>query len=141
MEKLKKLWKYLTSKEMILYILFGVLTTALNLGIYYVLTELAHSNKALAFFVAWVAGMLFAFLTNKKFVFESRARTGRALLYEFGTFAAGRLGTFAIGEVLIICFVQMLGQNNMLWKVITNLIEILGNWVVSKFITFKKKAD
>ncbi|MCH4240248.1 MAG: GtrA family protein [Oscillospiraceae bacterium] len=140
-EKIKEVWKYLTSKEMILYIVFGVFTTALNLAIYFVLTEAMHTDEALAYFIAWIIAMLFAFVTNKRYVFESKTKARKAVLFELGTFAAGRLMTFAVGEAMIIIFVQHLRQSNVIWKLITNVIEIAGNWLVSKFITFRKKTE
>lgn len=140
-EKLKAAWKYLTSREMILYIVFGVLTTALNLAIYFILTNIVKMDPSLAYFIAWLVAMLFAFVTNKKYVFESKAKKAKALLYEFATFTGGRLLTFAVGEVLITVFVKQLGQSNLIWKLITNVIEIVGNWLVSKLITFRKKTD
>lgn len=140
-ETIQKIWKYLTSKEMILYIVFGVLTTVINLVIYFVLTEVMAVNVSLAYFIAWVVAVAFAFITNKKFVFASKTKKSKAVLYELGTFVGGRLLTLAIGEILITIFVNMLGQSNIVWKIITNVIEIVVNWLISKMITFKKKAD
>ena len=140
-EKIKKIWKYLTSREMILYIVFGVLTTVLNLVIYFVMTEGMAQNESFSYFIAWVVAVAFAFVTNKKFVFSSKTKRAKAVLYELATFVGGRLLTFAIGEVLITVFVSMLGQSNVLWKILTNIIEIVVNWLFSKMITFRKKSD
>ncbi|MGI6284047.1 hypothetical protein, partial [Caproicibacterium lactatifermentans] len=71
----------------------------------------------------------------------SKARKLKAVLYELGTFTGGRLLTFAIGEILITVFVKQMGQSNLIWKLITNVIEIAGNWLISKLITFRKKTD
>lgn len=140
-EKIKKMWKYLTSREMILYIVFGVLTTVLNLVIYFVMTEGMAQNESFSYFIAWVVAVAFAFVTNKKFVFSSKTKRAKAVLYELATFVGGRLLTFAIGEILITVFVSMLAQSNVLWKILTNIIEIVVNWLVSKMITFRKKSD
>ncbi|WOC33136.1 MULTISPECIES: GtrA family protein [Caproicibacterium] len=140
-EKCKALWTYCTSKEMILYIVFGALTTGLNLAVYFLLTEALRMDVNLAYFLAWVVGMLFAFVTNKKYVFESKTKTWTAVLYELGTFTGGRVLTLVIGEILIKVFVKTLGQSNVLWKLISNVVEIVLNWMVSKLITFRKKAD
>ena len=140
-EKIKKIWKYLTSREMILYIVFGVLTTVLNLVIYFVMTEGMAQNESFSYFIAWVVAVAFAFVTNKKFVFSSKTKRAKAVLYELATFVGGRLLTFAIGEILITVFVSMLAQSNVLWKIFTNIIEIVVNWLVSKMITFRKKSD
>lgn len=137
----KKLLRYLTSREMVLYIFFGILTTAVNWVIYFILTDLAKMDVSLAYFIAWAAGVLVAFVTNKKYVFMSATRQWKALLFEAGTFAGGRVLTLLIGEVLTTVFVKHLGQSNLLWKFITTVIEVGGNWLISKFITFKKKAD
>ncbi|HCC01210.1 MAG TPA: teichoic acid glycosylation protein [Ruminococcaceae bacterium] len=140
-EKLQAAWKYLTSKEMILYIVFGIITTLLNLVVYFLLTDAVKMNKPLAYFIAWAVGVTIAFITNKKYVFESKVKKKKGILFELGTFIGGRLLTFGIGEVLITAFVVMLHQSNLWWKLITNVIEIVGNWLVSKYITFKKKTD
>lgn len=140
-EKIKKMWKYLTSREMILYIVFGVLTTVLNLVIYFVMTEGMAQNESFSYFIAWVVAVAFAFVTNKKFVFSSKTKRAKAVLYELATFVGGRLLTFAIGEILITVFVSVLAQSNVLWKILTNIIEIVVNWLVSKMITFRKKSD
>lgn len=140
-EKIKKIWKYLTSREMILYIVFGVLTTVLNLVIYFLMTEGMAQNESFSYFIAWVVAVAFAFVTNKKFVFSSKTKRAKAVLYELATFVGGRLLTFAIGEILITVFVSMLAQSNVLWKILTNIIEIVVNWLVSKMITFRKKSD
>lgn len=140
-EKRKKLLKYLTSKELLLYIAFGVLTTVINWVIYFILTDVVKMNVSLAYFIAWAAAVFVAFITNKKYVFMSSTRQWKALLFEAGTFVGGRLLTLVIGEILTTVFVGYLGQSNLLWKFITTVIEVVGNWLVSKFITFKKKTD
>ena len=140
-EKMKKALSYLTSREMILYILFGVLTTAVNWVVYFALTDLAKADVSLAYFIAWAVSVLVAFVTNKKYVFLSRERQWKLLLFELGTFVGGRVLTMGIGEILTTVFVKQLGQSNLLWKFITTVIEVAGNWLVSKYITFKKKPD
>ena len=136
-----RLGKIFATKEMILYIFFGVFTTGVNLAVYFVLTDLAKMYQPLAYTIAWVVGVAVAFFTNKKYVFESRAKKMKALLFEAGTFVGGRLLTYLVGLLLITVFVTNLHQSNLLWKLITNVIEIVGNWVISKFVTFKNKAD
>lgn len=140
-EKRKKLLKYLTSKELLLYLVFGILTTAINWAVYFILTDAVKMNVSLAYFIAWAVSVIVAFLTNKKYVFMSSTRQWKTLLFEAGTFVGGRLLTLIIGEILMTVFVGHFGQSNLLWKFITTAIEVVGNWLVSKFITFKKKAD
>ena len=140
-EKIKKIWKYLTSREMILYIVFGVLTTVLNLVIYFVMTEGMAQNESFSYFIAWVVAVAFAFVTNKKFVFSSKTKRAKAVLYELVTFVGGRLLTFANWGNTYHGVCLMLAQSNVLWKILTNIIEIVVNWLVSKMITFRKKSD
>lgn len=141
MDRLKKLWRFFTSRETLLYIVFGVLTTAINWAVYFVLTDLVKMDVSLAYFIAWAAAVAAAFVTNKKYVFMSGTRQWKALLFEVGTFVGGRVLTLLIGEILTTVFVGRLGQSNLLWKFITTVIEVAGNWLISKFVTFKKKAD
>ena len=80
---IKKIWNlYLKYKEAILYLIFGGLTTLLNIVTYAVCSHLFHIDTLISNAIAWVAGVAFAYVTNKIFVFESKTDTIKALIKE-----------------------------------------------------------
>ena len=97
---MKELFRKYVNRETVTYIIFGVLTTLVNYIIYYGLRLLRVDYK-IAEVAAWIGGVLFAFFTNKRYVFESRDYSPKVLLTEFWKFTAGRLITFLIGVVLV----------------------------------------
>lgn len=164
MEKIKSLFaKY---KEIIMYIIFGVLTTLVNWVVYTVLIKIfggaAESQEILfnlfgrnitmkvfyifiANFVAWVAGVVFAFVTNKIWVFESKSWRFGLVMKELWLFILARLITgvlewFGVPLLWAIGMDQNLfGIDGFLAKIIVSIIVVILNYVFSKLIIFKKK--
>lgn len=164
MEKIKQLCiKY---KEIIMYIIFGVLTTLVNWVVYTILIKLfggaTESQEVLfslfgrditmkifyifiANFVAWVAGVSFAFVTNKIWVFESKSWAPRVALKEFWLFVTARLITgvlewFGVPLLVAIGLNQPLfGIDGFVAKILVSVIVIVLNYVFSKLIIFKDK--
>ena len=164
MDKIKSLFvKY---KEIIMYIIFGVLTTLVNWVVYTVLIKIfgsaAESQEVLfalfgrnitmkvfyifiANFVAWVAGVVFAFVTNKIWVFESKSRRFGAVMKELWLFILARLITgvlewFGVPLLWAIGMDQELfGIDGFLAKIVVSVIVVILNYVFSKLIIFKKK--
>ena len=77
MEKIKELIKKILTKEVILYIVFGVFTTIVNLGSFYVMNNLLKWNENISNFIAIILAVLFAYITNKDLVFHSEAKTSK----------------------------------------------------------------
>ena len=135
---------YLKYKELINYIIFGTLTAVVNLVIKYLLlfTILDASNGfelQSAIIVSWIAAVIFAYVTNRKFVFESRNKN---LIKEFIGFVSGRLITLLIEMFIMWFFVTFLKLNSntevILFTLIAQAFVIIGNYVFSKLIVFKK---
>lgn len=148
MQKVKKLFtKY---KEIILYIIFGVLTTAVSFVSYGILTKLIQMQSeiagiAVANVISWICAVIFAFITNKIWVFESRTGGAKALLSELWKFVASRLVTGAL-EWFGVPFLVYLGLNQtvfgvkgMLSKLIISAAVVILNYVFSKILVFNKK--
>lgn len=141
MEKLMKLYK--THKELINYLIFGVLTTVVSLVTKYLLlfTVLDASNAVelqIAVIVSWVVACLFAYVTNRIWVFESKSKD---ILKEMARFFTARLATLGLEMLIMFVFVTALGLNSDTWVVIWTLVSqvliIIGNYILSKLLVFK----
>lgn len=139
MEKIKEM--YLKYKEIISYLIFGVLTTVVSLGVYYicVYTFLNPENVVqlqIANIISWVAGVAFAYVTNRKFVFESKEENK---LKEAGKFVTSRITTLLTDMAIMFIGVTLCKFNDKIIKLISQVVVIVMNYLLSKIIVFKKK--
>lgn len=139
MEKLKKLIKKFCTKEIILYVVFGVLTTIINLVVTYVLNHFANLNGALSSAVGIIAAIIVAYFTNRKMVFNSSATGFVENLKEFGKFIIGRAGTMILEEGGVILFNTILNLPLMPIKIALTILVVILNFFISKFFAFRKK--
>ncbi len=128
-------------KEIINYLIFGVLTTLISLATYYALTfTVLNADKALelqiANVVSWIVSVTFAYFTNRSFVFESKEKLS---LKEAFSFYMSRVSTLLLDMGLMYLLVTVLSFNDKLVKIIVQVVVIVLNYVLSKFIVFKKK--
>lgn len=138
MEKIKEL--YIKYKEVINYLIFGALSTLVNFVTYYIFARLLGIDKVVSNGIAWFCSVLFAYITNKIFVFESKTNGIKELAKEISTFFLARVlsgilcdvGTFAM-------MVEVLHINDMVSKVVTQVMVIIVNYIFSKLIIFRKK--
>ena len=142
-EKLSKLIKKVCTKEVIMYLIFGVLTTVVSLIVYYALifTILNPENAIqlqIANIISWIAGVAFAYVTNRKFVFESKEKNK---LKELSKFVSSRLVTLFLDMFIMFIGVTCLKGNDKIIKLISQVLVIIGNYVFSKLFVFKKKKD
>lgn len=148
MQKLKDL--FIKYKEIILYVIFGALTTAVSFVSYAVCTKLLHFQSdiagiALSNVISWVCAVLFAFVTNKIWVFESRAGDVKTVLNELWKFVASRLATGVLewfGVPLLVYLglnQRIFGIDGMLSKLIVSVAVVILNYIFSKIFVFKKK--
>ena len=142
LKKFKNL--YFKFKEIINYMIFGTLTAVVNLTVKYLLlfTILDASNGfelQTAIVFSWIAAVLFAYVTNRKFVFVSK---NKKLLKEFIDFVTGRLITLLIEMFIMWFFVTFLKLNSHFHIIISTLVAqifvIIGNYIFSKLFVFKK---
>lgn len=139
MEKIKKLYqKY---KEVIHYLIFGVLTTVVSLVFYYlaVITVLNPENAVelqIANILSWIAGVTFAYVTNRKFVFESQEENQ---LKEATKFVGARVVTLLMDMGIMYWGVSLVGFNDKIIKLISQMVIIISNYVLSKLFVFQKK--
>ena len=133
------LWK--KYKEIITYLFFGFVTTVVNYGVYALLVRGFHMDVVPANIIAWIVAVVVAFVTNKLWVFESKSRDKKTLFREFFEFVVARLITLGVETLLLWIFVDKLGVNDLIMKIITNVIVVILNYVFSKFIIFRKKKE
>ena len=137
MDKIKSIIKKFCTKEVISYIIFGVLTTLVNISISFILTAAFNVEGNLASTIGIICSILFAYFTNRKWVFISTAHTLKEKLIEFGKFILARaftmvveiLGVFLLNDV-IHSFYGMFSDNiaYLINKVIMTVIVIILNF-------------
>lgn len=133
----KKLWNFAFHTEAGLYLVFGVLTTVVSLAVYYgmVLLGIDHMTSTV---LKNVAGILFAYFTNRGMVFGSMAK-GEEKTKEFFKFVSSRLLTFALDLLMMFVMVDLLTVNKMVAGALSTVIVIILNYVLSKLFVFTKK--
>ena len=144
---IKKVMNKVMNKEVISYLIFGVLATAVNLGAKYALlfTVLDAEDGfqlQLAVIISWIVACLFAYITNRKWVFESKSEN---ILLEMAKFFGARLTTLGMEMLIMFIFVTALGLNSdmwvFIWTIVTQVLIIVGNYVLSKLFVFKNKKE
>ena len=126
-------------RDLIMYGIFGVLTTLVNIVMYWVCAHPLSLDTLPSNVIAWVISVLFAYYTNRTFVFQSKNTGREAILKEMASFFACRIGTGVMDWVIMFVFVDLLSFNDMIVKVLSNFLVIVLNYVFSKLIIFKKK--
>ncbi len=140
MEKIKKIVEKVWTKEVILYIVFGILTTLVNLSSFYVLNNIWRWNENLSNLIAILLAVLFAYITNKDLVFHSKADTVKEKLQEFLKFMLGRAFTMIIEFLGGLALFQT-PMPEMISKVLITVIVVILNFFISKFFAFKRKRE
>lgn len=125
-------------KETILYLFFGAFTTLVNIVSYLFFTRFILFNFMVANALAWILAVLFAYVTNKFFVFKSRRVELIFLIKEFFSFISFRLISALIEMIIMYIMIDLFFVNDVIVKVITNIIVIVLNYLFSKMIIFTK---
>ena len=126
-------------KEIIIYLIFGVLSTLVNFVSYYIFAKIIGIDEVISSGLSWVCAVIFAYITNKIFVFNSNTSTLKELLKEAITFISCRIvsgifcdvGTFAV-------MVKVFKINDIVAKIITQVMVVIVNYIFSKLVIFKK---
>ena len=153
MKMIKKL--FIKYKELITYVIFGVLTTLVNFFAFWLFTkilgeELYLINNA----IAWVVGVIFAYITNKLFVFESKSWDLKVVTKEITGFLGARIFSFLVEEGGMFLFITVLGlgeksltilnltiTGQFIVKILLAVIVVVMNYVFSKFFIFKSSEN
>ena len=137
MEKFKELLN--RYREVIVYLVFGVLTTLVNYLVYLPCYNLLNFSSSLSNVIAWVAAVVFAYVTNKPFVFQSSDWSAKTVVPELTKFVGTRLGSGGLETLILFVFVDMIGGNGNVWKLITSVIVVVLNYLGSKLLVFRNK--
>lgn len=135
---IKLLKKY---KEIILYLVFGVLTTLVNIVVFGLFAKVLFIDNYISNGVAWFISVLFAYLTNRKYVFNSKASTIKDKTKETINFFMYRFFSLFIDMGIMYVMIDLLLINNMVSKITANIVVIIANYVFSKFLVFKKNCN
>jgi len=125
-------------REILVYLVFGVLSTLVNYLVYLPCYNLAHLSASLSNVIAWVFAVAFAYLTNKPFVFESHDWSAKIVVPELVKFVGSRVFSGAVETLIILVFADILGWNGNLVKLVTSVLVVIINYAASKLVVFKK---
>ena len=125
---------YIKHKEIILYLLFGVLTTIVGIVTFYLFYRILGIHELIANIFSWILAVLFAYYTNSKWVFNNESISNKTTIFKF---FFSRLFSLFVEEIILIIFVTKLGYDGVVIKVIAQIIVIVLNYVISKWFVFK----
>ncbi len=136
MEKLVGLFnKY---REVIDYLFFGVLATVVNLVVYFVCADVFHWNYMIANALSWLAAVLFAYVTNRTWVFKSSVTGFKGIMSEMSKFVGCRVFSGVIDMAIMFVSVSLIGIPDSWAKIITQVVVVVLNYIFSKLIIFKE---
>ncbi|MCO8289469.1 GtrA family protein [Tetragenococcus halophilus] len=126
-------------QEIITYLFFGVMTTVVNFVTFFLARNLFVWNLVISNTFSWVLSVLFAFATNKKWVFKSKTTSSRHFFSELSKFFFYRIVSFGIDMGCMLLFVDAIDMKEFWAKLITQIIIVIANYVFSKFFIFTQK--
>lgn len=129
---IKLYYKY---REAINYLFWGFASFLFNVGIFYLLNKICHINALAANIVAWTLCVIFVYITNRLFVFESK---NKKILIEFSRFMSARIGTLLLEEFILFAGITVFQRDEMLVKLAGQVFVIGSNYVLSKLWIFRK---
>lgn len=124
--------------SLIFYIFFGIVTTIINISTYLLLLSV-NLNNHISVVISWFLSVVFAYVSNKLWVFDSNFIFNNGLVIEFCLFLLTRITTLFLEMIIIWYGVQYLCQSPIVWKFIDNVFVVIINYIISKLIIFRKK--
>ncbi|MFR3728809.1 GtrA family protein [Lacrimispora sp.] len=137
---LKKIWDKFMNREVISYLIFGVLTTLVNWVVYGMMVRTGVDYR-IATAAAWVVSVLFAFVVNKIFVFQSYDLHLACVMKEVTSFTACRAASGVMEMVLMVIMVSWLNMDEYVSKVLVSIVVVVVNYVFSKLFIFRKSEE
>ena len=130
---IEKYWDILS------YLFFGVLTTIVNYVVYLPCYNLLGLSAVASNGIAWVVAVAFAYLTNKPFVFKSKDWSAKTVVPELSKFVGCRVGSGLAESLILLVAVDLLNWNGNIWKLLTNVLVVILNYIGSKLLVFRNK--
>jgi len=142
-------------REIIMYLIFGVLTTVVNFVVYFVMPhdetpwftvpifkwELDVSQWLIANIIAWVAAVIFAFVVNKIFVFEDKNNSFGAVMRQIWQFVSVRIASFLLETLLMWVLINIIHMGTGIAKIPVAVLTVVINYIASKLLIFRKKKE
>lgn len=138
MNSLNKLIKKLLTKELIFYFIFGILTTIVDILTFYILNTTLNINENISNVIAVFVSTLFAFFTNKLFVFNLKSENIKQFFLELFKFILGRLFSMIIQIIGFWLLSSILKVDTLISKILSTAVAVVLNFFISKFLVFKK---
>lgn len=143
---------YIKNKSVLLYLFFGGLTTIVSILTFWLAEVLITADFEISIFgwtysikviltnaISWICAVLFAFFTNRVWVFNSPTKTWKEFWGQMVSFFGGRFATFILETVILILFVSSLKFNELIIKIAAQFIVLVSNYIISKLIVFKER--
>ena len=121
-------------RELVLYVLFGAFTFFVNIAVYFLFEDVLGVNYLISNIVAWFFSVLFAYITNRIWVFESKSPN---ILKEMALFFGGRIFSGVVDTALMYLFIDVMMIGDTISKIVVQIIVIVLNYIFSKLIVFK----
>ncbi len=126
---------YYQYKEIINYLIFGVLTTVVNFVTYFICSDLMHIQYLISNLIAWFLSVLFAYVTNRRYVFESKSVS---VVSEMIKFFGSRMTTGVLDMFFMWLLISIFCLHEMFSKIFVNVLVVIANYILSKLVVFKK---
>lgn len=126
-------------KGIISYLFFGVCTTLINIISYYICARQLNMSTLVSTVTAWVISVLFAYVTNKLYVFESKSWEKNVVVREITSFFTCRIMTGMLDLIIMLVFVDFMGWYDVGVKIFSNGLVVVLNYIASKVVIFKQK--
>ncbi len=130
--------------EIIMYLIFGVSTTLVNWIVYSILVSIADANATFSNGIAWLAAVVFAYITNKLYVFESKSWKASVLIREIASFFGARIAS-GVFEIFLPALLMKIGLDQAFFgiegsaaKIVVSVLVIVLNYIFSKLFIFRK---
>ena len=133
---MNKIIKKLMTREIITYLIAGILTTVVNLAVSYLLYDIMNMNENLVTVIAWVVAVAFAYVINNMWVFRDKYVNLKSETLKIGKFVAARLFTYVVEAIGVYIFITRLEYSFWVIKFILIVIVTVLNYFFSKFLIF-----
>ncbi len=130
-------FRSMETKQILAYLFWGVVTTIVGFGVYYVFVSIFSTYYLAANVISWLSAVLVAFVSNKVFVFKKHEYSSNKLAREFLTFVCTRISTGILDMLLLFLLVSFLGINELISKIVVSVMVVILNYVFGKWVVFR----
>ena len=139
MDKLIKIYR--KNEEAVNYLFWGFAAFVLGTGLFYVFANVMGLYEQIANVLSWIICVIFAYVTNRTFVFKSKVKGIKNIFAEFKDFIAARILTLVMENVILFVMIDLMDINNMIAKIVGQVVVIVSNYFLSKLWIFRKKKS